>query len=196
MNKRSASDSCVSATEIELFLSDQIDARRAECLNVSKEHSLRDMILNSNSLVERANTDNYVESADDEQLILFLPFKQKHHLRSIRFYAPNSESCPRTIRLFVNRPHMDFDSVESLKADQEIVLSGEEATRNPVKPIALKGTHFRNVNSLTVFVRDNHGADTTMIYKMKLVGTLAEDTSRQKLQKAPVTTHNDDPDLF
>ncbi len=63
-----------------------------------------------------------------------------------------------------------------------------------VRPIALKGLHFRNVQSLTVYIKDNHGAETTVIYKMKLVGSLAADTSKQALKKVPVT--GDTLDLY
>jgi hypothetical protein len=176
-------------TAIELFREEQIDQKRCECLNASDSHTLRDMIINSKSLVERANTDNYLESKMDEQMLIFLPFKKKFNLKSIRIYAPNDEHCPKVLRLYANVPQgIDFDSIETMKAQQEIILSGEEASAEPVQPIVLKAMNFRNVSSLIIYVKDNHGANTSVIYKMKLLGTPVEDKSKEQLKKVTSTT--------
>lgn len=162
----------------------EIDVNHADCLNQSDQHTIQHMLQNSNSNSNSENNDTslYLESHADEQLLMFIPFVNKVNIRSIAVWAPETEQCPQTIKLYVNRSSMDFDDVDHAKPTEIIQLTSEQDGAQG-KVHALKFINFRNVVSLGLFVADNHGGETTVIQKIRLVGSIITDRSSEKLQK-------------
>jgi PITH domain len=53
-----------------------------------------------------------LKSDADEQLLLQLAFMQTMKLSSITIGVPDGESCPRTVKLFCNKPNMGFEDAQ------------------------------------------------------------------------------------
>jgi hypothetical protein len=156
-----------------------IDESKCDCLNQSDTHTIKQLLLNSKA--NSINENLYLESSADEQLLLYVPFKNKVHIRTISFYSKGGDQCPSTIKLFVNCKAVDFDDVEDQKATEVIQLTQQQGEQG--KPINLKYVNFRNVVSLTIFVQENHGGDTTILNGIKMMGEVTEDRSSQKLEQ-------------
>jgi hypothetical protein len=72
------------------------------------------------------------------------------------------------ITSFINREDLDFDTVDSTKADQEWELIRIEDKEVPEYPCKL--TKFTNVRHLTLYFPENFGADVTRITYVGLKG--------------------------
>ncbi|KWU43554.1 thioredoxin-like protein 1-like protein [Rhodotorula sp. JG-1b] len=158
-------------------LNSQIDQSQVHCLNESSEHMLKDML--------RGGGDKWLESDADEQLLLHIPIQESIKLRALRFTTASSKSAhaPKTVKIFVNAPGVDFDSAEGgAEAAQEFVLDEEQARGEKV--VELRFVRFQNVKHLAIFVVDNQGGeDVTRIDKLELVGLAVEGTNMSDLKK-------------
>jgi len=167
------------ALSFTLNLNSEIDEPKADCLNQLDNHTIQHLLTNSRSIASAPlASDLYLESSSDEQLLLSIPFKNKVNIRTIAFWAPDSEECPSTIKLYVNKS-MDFDDTDDAKPTETIHLKREDAVIG--KEHTLKFINFRNVVSLCVFVADNHGAETSILQRIKLIGSITTDRSKEKL---------------
>lgn len=61
--------------------------------------------------------------------------------------------------MFINRNDIDFSVAGDLSPTQEIAIP----QNSEVQDIPVKRALFGNVQSLTIFVEDNYGGDTTII---------------------------------
>lgn len=156
-------------------LSPFITKSGCECLNESDDHPLAHCLDNSKQ--------TYLESDCDEQLIITMAFSQPIKLHSIKIRAPE-EYGPKTLKLFLNQPSsVDFDKAESAEPIQQIELKADDLTED-AKPVQLKYVKFQNVNSLTIFVRDNQtGKDTTRINQLLLIGSPVAATNMNEFKR-------------
>lgn len=156
-------------------LSSFITKSGCECLNESDDHPLAHCL--------DASKQTYLESDCDEQLIITLAFSQPIKLHSIKIRAPE-EYAPKTLKLFQNQPSsLDFDKAESAEPVQLVELKPEDATED-AKPVQLKYVKFQNVNSLTIFVKDNQtGKDTTRITQLTLIGSPVAATNMNEFKR-------------
>lgn len=134
-----------------------------ECSNESDDHPLAHCL--------DSNESTYLESDCDDQLIISIGFSQPIKLHSIKIRAP-PEYGPKTLRIFQNQPMtLDFDKAENSEPVQQVELKPENLT-NDAEPVQLKYVKFQNVNSLTIFVKDNQtGKDTTRINQIIFIGS-------------------------
>lgn len=146
-----------------------------ECLNESDDHPLAHCL--------NADSQMYLESDCDEQLIITLAFSQPIKLHSIKIRAPEAEYGPKTLKFFSNQPSsLDFDKAESALPVQQLDLKLEDLTDD--KPINLMYVKFQNVNSLTIFVKDNQtGTDTTRISQLVLIGSPVAATNMNEFKR-------------
>lgn len=156
-------------------LSTFITKSGCECLNESDDHPLAHCLDN--------NKQTYLESDCDEQLIITLSFSQPIKLHSIKIRAPEGYG-PKTMKLFLNQPSsLDFDKAESSEPVQALELKPEDLT-DDAKPIHLKYVKFQNVNSLTIFVKDNQtGKDTTRITEFLPIGSPVAATNMNEFKR-------------
>jgi hypothetical protein len=77
----------------------------------------------------------------------YVPFTR---IRQIIFQAPEDGSCPKTVKLFVNKEGMDFDDAADTVPTETLELSQQDASIKNPKLFNVKITKFRNVSSLTV----------------------------------------------
>ncbi|KAK9493845.1 galactose-binding domain-like protein [Lipomyces doorenjongii] len=145
-------------------------------MNESEPNAGRDVI---KPWSDRYDTEKVLESDADEQLIMFIPFTGLVKLYSILIRSAPDAHAPKTIKLFRNRSDIDFAMATDLKADATI--------EHPVGTLdiveyPLKRAIFSNVQSISLFIVDNHGEDTTKITYIGLRGEWKE------LSKDPVIT--------
>ncbi|KAK9370641.1 galactose-binding domain-like protein [Lipomyces kononenkoae] len=145
-------------------------------MNESEPNAGRDVIKPWN---ERYNTTKILESDADEQLIMFIPFTGLVKLYSILVRSTPDEHAPKTIKIFKNRSDIDFSIATDLKADATVEHPNETSE---IVEYHLKRAIFSNVQSICVFILDNHGEDTTKITYVGLRGEWKE------FSKDPVVT--------
>jgi hypothetical protein len=61
-----------------------------------------------------ADDESCLRSDADEQLIVSIGFRQTSRLQEIEFVVPDDDSCPATVKLFVNKLNMGFDDASGI----------------------------------------------------------------------------------
>lgn len=152
-----------------------INKSGCECLNESDEYEF------SNCLESHKGT--YLESDCDEQLIITLAFSQPIKLHSLKIKA-DKEYGPKTIKIFVNQTKsLDFDQADSCEPVQVLELKQEDLD-DKASPVELKYVRFQNVNSFTIFVKDNQtGKETTRISQIIPIGSAVASTNMSEFKR-------------
>jgi hypothetical protein len=129
------------------------------------------------------------ESDTDEQLLLHIPFTQKVKLTGIAFAAPPSSAAtkgPKSVKLFVNRPHVGFSDAESTPAAAELSLTAAdlEDGEGAGKTLPLKPARFTGVDVLSIFVESNQGdEETTVLSRLTLFGSAGDTFDVAQIKK-------------
>ncbi|XP_062511996.1 thioredoxin-like protein 1 [Corticium candelabrum] len=157
-------------TDLEQF----IDTSTSEFLNLSEDTPMNNALEPDGS---------YVESDCDEQLLMTVGFSQAVKLHSLTIYCEDTAYAPKTVKIFINQPgSMDFDSAERNKCVEEISLQPHEVTRSAIT--GLQYVKYQNVNSITLFVRDNQaGKDTTRVTGLRFFGTPRDFTNMRDFKR-------------
>ena len=124
-----------------------IDKNLLECLNADVRHPLDHALYETNSSY-------YLESDSDHQLIINFGFTCPIKLHHLIFRAPNDNSRPKIVKLFVNKKAMNFSECENENATQDFVLNDND----------FKG------ETLTKFVKFQSVKTLTVIYNIKWKG--------------------------
>lgn len=169
----SNSDSSVGVPGM-INLSSQVNMSQLTCLNESDDHTVK--------YIFEENSDLYLESDCDPELLVSIEFNQNVKLHSLKLTAPQ-DFAPKTLRLFINQPHnMDFDSARDGNPVQEINLTKDDISENGL--INLRFVKFQNVHNLTIFVPDNQGdEETTKIEKLTLIGKTVATTNMSDFKR-------------
>ena len=103
-------------------------------------------------------------------------------LTSISIKAPDADTAPRRVRLFVNRPSIGFAEAESDPAAAEFELTAEAAAEGT--PQVLKVAKFTSVNSIAIFFADNlGGGEVTRVSAIALEGSAGETFNVAEIKK-------------
>lgn len=147
---------------------------------------------------KRLQVDPHLESDADEQLLIHVPFTAVLRLHSLLIRSTSDDFAPKTIKLFKNRSDIDFGIASQLSAVEKVThphgvgasaeepgqpSSGNNLDEEGIAEYALNRAHFSNTTSLTIFVEDNWGEETTKILYIGLRGQVTG-----KLSSAPVVT--------
>uniref|UniRef100_A0A7S3XGQ2 PITH domain-containing protein n=1 Tax=Oxyrrhis marina TaxID=2969 RepID=A0A7S3XGQ2_OXYMA len=150
-------------------LAGEIDQSRLACLNEDAEHTLRPALENRGIL----------QSDADEQLLISIGFRSEVRLGAIKLRGVEDretgeacDSAPAKVRLFVNRPDLGFDDAESDPAVQELDLTRADALGST--PVELKFVKFQKVDSIQIFVQENHGDAVTQLTGIEFYGMQGE----------------------
>jgi len=147
--------------------------------------------------------DAFLESDADEQLLLTLAFREPVKCSRITLTTYNDERAPKTIKVFVNRPSLDFADADRDAATQTFVLGDADvladAPSDTSKPrlvkykvdgksfksaeLELHFVKFQKVSELTLFVVDNAGDDSTAITQLDV-----QSAEKQHMHVEYVTT--------
>mmetsp|Transcript_86496 Transcript_86496/g.106148 ORF Transcript_86496/g.106148 Transcript_86496/m.106148 type:complete len:206 (-) Transcript_86496:18-635(-) len=152
-------------------------------------------VLNSNNASKLANimrpnpNDSYLTSDPDvdSQIMIKLVFRDPVSLTHILFRATKGPtmddlknddndditiSGPREIKLFANKPQIDFTDAEDMSPSQSILLKESDLKG---KKLSLKSLKFQRCNSLQIFIVDNQNdCDVTFINRIGLIGRLTK----------------------
>lgn len=123
----------------------------------------------------------FISSDADEQLLLFLPFTKPVKLVSllVRLSVKEPTANLKTIKLFTNHPHMDFQDTDSITPVHTVELPsnpGRAFTKLETKEglfeyvVPLPMARFHGITFLTIFVETNHGANQTKLAGITIIG--------------------------
>jgi len=119
---------------------------------------------------------------DDPELILHITFNQIVKIHSIAIEAPE-ENGPKTVKLFVNRPAIDFNDAKNNEAVQTLEFEKKNLTEGA--PVELRFVKFQSVQSLSLFFAANQtGSDQTSIKSITFFGTPIVTTNMKEFKKA------------
>ena len=132
--------------------------------------------------LRRESDDVVLESDADEQLLIYIPFRETVKISSISIKSPSDGSGPATVKVFKNVPAgaMDFDDAENSTPTQELEWSEEELEGAAVN---VKLVSFQDTSSLTLFVENNVGdVDETVIQRLIINGQKVQGTNMNDLK--------------
>lgn len=153
-------------TESECDLLPHIDIDKVMCLNEKRSGSGRSVIASISRL----------ESDCDEQLIVVVPFKTNVKLSQILLTVTSLEKCPSVMKLFINKPDLNFDDVSEIKPIQTIKidpsqLAGHKEGGATKINLPIDKLKFQDVAFLTIFVESNIGeGEVSEINHLALIG--------------------------
>ena len=91
------------------------------------------------------------------------------------------DTAPNVFKIYVNKPHLDFDDVESFDTTQELILTEEEIKGSD---IVLDIVKYTNVNKISIFIPSNvSSGDVTEICEIDFYGCPLHKTDMKNLKK-------------
>lgn len=155
----------------------QIDFPGVQCLNESRPHAGRDILkLHEERLSTHPSLLSQEDPDEDPELLLIVPFSEAVTMKtlSVLSYADapgdvnphTNTAAPRTLRIYVNRPYLDFETVRDLAptATVNLVPPSHQFARDhagfdgvgtidyPLRPAG----RFQNVSEIALYFCDNH----------------------------------------
>ena len=143
------------------------------------------------------------DASVDPQLLIKLSFREPIKLRGFKLLSTaaaaasstaasasvqsenpdgNTESAPKTVKLFVNSPNLSFADTDSTPPTECVVLAGEDV--GGVREVKVKFVRYQNVTGLTVLVEDNmDDAEVTVIHRLELIGATIAGMNVNELKK-------------
>ncbi|KAI0142357.1 DUF1000-domain-containing protein [Hypoxylon sp. NC0597] len=119
---------------------------------------------------ERLQPEPELESDADEQILMTVPFTGQVKLYSILLRSSPSDSAPRTLKVFINRDNIDFETAEELAPTQTFELS----QTSEVQELPVKRALFGKVQRLTLFFEDNFGDGEEEVTRLSYLGFKGE----------------------
>eukprot|EP00112_Aurelia_sp_Birch-Aquarium-sp1_P019191 Seg470.4 transcript_id=Seg470.4/GoldUCD/mRNA.D3Y31 product="PITH domain-containing protein GA19395" protein_id=Seg470.4/GoldUCD/D3Y31 len=141
----------------------KIDLEKVECLNEEVEESGKYVF---RAWDKRLETDKFVQSDADEELLFNIPFTGNVKLKGIIVIGGEGGMHPSTMKLYKNHPKMSFDDTGQ-KCDQEFDLNHDYKGDLEYNT---KVARFSNVEHLSIYFPDNFGNDSTRVYYIGLKG--------------------------
>jgi len=141
----------------------KIDTENVQCLNEVVEDSGKKVF---KPWEKRLDINDFVESDVDEELLFNVPFTGTVKLKGIIVVGGEDDTHPSKMKLFKNRPNINFDDV-NVEADEEFEMQ-PDLTGTLEYPI--KVVKFPNVHHLTIYFPKNFGAESTKVYYIGLKG--------------------------
>ncbi len=154
-------------------LSDQIKPSACYGLNISAQKPIVNLFQGDERLV--------CQSAEDEQMIINIPFSEAVMIHSINISAREGEEAPEDVKLFTNMPSLGFSDCDDGPCAAKLTLTAEDLLADRV--CELKMAKFNYVNVLSIFVDTNNGADVTSISSIKINGKTRESTNMANFKK-------------
>jgi PITH domain len=151
--------------EIVVDLTNAININGVYALNEKVSGSSREIFKAKEFMLEK---DKFLESNDeDPELLIYIPFTSVVKVKNMILIGGEDGTSPSHIKLFVNCENPDFNLIENGNATQEFDCI-ENA--NGLLYYGLRPSKFNNVQSITIIVDRNHGADNTKIYYIGFTG--------------------------
>eukprot|EP01087_Luapelamoeba_hula_P011828 TRINITY_DN3267_c0_g1_i1.p1 TRINITY_DN3267_c0_g1~~TRINITY_DN3267_c0_g1_i1.p1 ORF type:complete len:308 (-),score=56.13 TRINITY_DN3267_c0_g1_i1:34-927(-) len=168
----SGADDTVTFPSGHIDLIDFVDVSHVTCLNQSSDHPVQNAF---------SRDSKYLESDCDEQLLIYVPFKQPIKLHSLGFVAPADGKGPKSVKVYANNPHMDFSSTDG-PATQDFQLKPDELKDTTLTPVRF--VKFQNVTALTIFVESNQGdAETSVLTTVRFIGQSVDGSDMKNFKR-------------
>ena len=159
-----------------------IDFSGVQCLNESQPNSGRDILkYYEDRMTATPRLLSQEDPDEDPELLMIVPFTEAVTMKSLSVLShadnPNSSNnasttatantaaSPRTLRIYVNRPNLDFETVRDLQPTATIDLmpashawSEEHAGGTIDYPLRPAG-RFQNVSEIALYFCDNHAME-------------------------------------
>lgn len=188
------SEEAPSETSSAQLLNLKIDTTQVVGLNVQNPPEEPARLFKDSAL--RYQLKPVIRSDADEQLILHIPFLNGSvKLHSIILRTNGGRYCPKTIKLWKNARHIDFDTVADCKPSFTLThpevgvpydyesMPDEAVTENDFVEHHLPKQTFLGVRCLTLFVEDIYGdEEESHLHSIELRGEFTE------LSRDPVIT--------
>ena len=160
------------STALGTSLRPQINFAAVTCLNETTHHSGRDILkLYEERLAPQPSLISQEDPDEDPELLLVVPFNEAVTMKSICIFShhenPNNATnwttaAPRTVRIYADRPNLDFETVRDLEPTTTITLvppshqwSDEHANGTIDYPLRPAG-RFQNISEIALYFCDNH----------------------------------------
>ena len=139
------------------------------------------------------------DASVDPQLLIKLSFREPVKLRGLKLLSTastastsasvqsenpdgNTESAPKTLKLYVNSPNLSFADTDSTPPTETIVVGREEVGGE--REVKVKFVKYQNVTGLTILVEDNQDdSDVTVIQRLELIGATIAGMNVNELKK-------------
>ncbi|KAM3176792.1 hypothetical protein ACTXT7_005808 [Hymenolepis weldensis] len=144
-----------------------IDMENLVCLNERVADSGKKVF---KPFEERKDSNTFVESDVDEELLFNIPFTGSIKLKGIIIAAENGETHPASVAIFKNRSYMTFDDTNA--APDQCLELHEDPNGEITYP--LKVMKFGSVQHLSLHFKTNFGGETTRIHYIGLRGDFTE----------------------
>lgn len=175
-------------------VTDQIEVKGCELLNADDDAgSVRVLFDNAKPSALEGKTDgkDWVESGEDDQLLLFTPFQAviKLHTLQLTSIPPKDDEVapmrPGTIHLYTNKPHnLDFAEADDTPPTQAITLTEKDWNADGTANIGLRFVKFQNITSLVIYVTAGDGdGEKVRLDRVRLIGESGEKREMGKLEK-------------
>mmetsp|Transcript_13342 Transcript_13342/g.15282 ORF Transcript_13342/g.15282 Transcript_13342/m.15282 type:complete len:176 (+) Transcript_13342:40-567(+) len=150
-----------------------IDKKSVEGFNVAKAYPIDNALFNKTEV-------SFTKSDSDPQILINLSFTSPAKIKFFELRGTsNTKARPKTIKIFKNKVTADFDECENDEPTQEITLKEADYSGKT----ELKFVKFQSVTSLTIFIQDNCGADTTEFSSLTFYGLRSGDMDVKQLKK-------------
>lgn len=174
---------------VDLFTRRDVNIANMACLNEAAARPFKS-ICSSNDLPHVPSARVFVESDGDEQLLMLIPFTKCVKLMAIILTVPGDAKgkCPKEIRLWKNRPHMDFADIDNADATETLLIR-EEDLKEPLSKgmrsilLPLTFVKFQDVSFLSICIVSNFGAQTSAIHALQLLGQDPKGMDLSQLKK-------------
>ena len=164
------------AEEVTTHLRQFIDFAGVTCLNENIPGSVKSIL---KSYQDRLLLHPTLQSTldGDPELLIHIPFTEAVSITSISIRGPPPSeevssiefqtACPRSVRIFVDRDDLDFETAEELEAAMELELvhpdhENEVENGGTIDYVVRNRGRFQNIASVTIFVQENFGGDGFM----------------------------------
>eukprot|EP01084_Bolivina_argentea_P251926 422722_1 len=139
-------------------------------LNYSNSNST----ISPNEILRPNDSNHYIVSECDEELLILIEFKKKATLQNIVFYAlkqNNDEleedrdmSPPKIVHIFkTNHLNLNFDDIESIKSDKTVKCSIKKLNKGQIFKFK-DNVKFKHVKYLVIYIKSNQNdAETTYL---------------------------------
>uniref|UniRef100_A0A7S4LBH9 PITH domain-containing protein n=1 Tax=Eutreptiella gymnastica TaxID=73025 RepID=A0A7S4LBH9_9EUGL len=151
-----------------------IDTPKVRAFNEHRHDACKDVI---KPWHQKLDTEKYMSSDVDADLIIYIPFTEVVKLRSIVIIGGDNGEAPDKMRAFINREDVDFDRANNSVALQEWDLV--ENSQHGKLEYTTKYSKFSSVCSLTLHFPSNFGADISTIFFIGLRGETTRVTTKQ-----------------
>jgi len=150
-------------------LAELVDEKACWCLNERPGYTHKNLFIGDENLLLRSN-----DGDDDEerQLLINIQFKEVVKLGAMSLVAPQDDSAPVDIKIFINNPTMGFAEAEDAECVQELSLGPEDISSN--SQTILNFLKFQGVLSVQLFVQSNKGGDFTALSSLQFFGKTNE----------------------